>query len=123
MSAAQPHDAACHVDPVLRRIGPLALPVSVARALARRGLVHGTKYHYRWLLLRALGHCECICWAGTIGSALSRRSRMAIGGWSVFLTGSPREEELETLRRYQRTGRPLGDSQFALELERKLGRW
>jgi putative transposase len=48
--------------------------------------------------------------------------RDAIGDWSVFLGGSPREEEMEALRRHERTGRPLGDPAFITTLERQLGR-
>ena len=46
----------------------------------------------------------------------------AIGDWSAFLAASPREEGLEALGRYERTGRALGDSGFVAALERTLGR-
>ena len=44
------------------------------------------------------------------------------GDWQTFLTGSISENEAEKLRIHERTGRPLGDTGFTLNLEALLGR-
>jgi len=44
-----------------------------------------------------------------------------VGDWRTFLTLSS-EEELDVLHRHERTGRPLGDEPFLVELEQRLGR-
>ena len=46
----------------------------------------------------------------------------AVGDWSAFLAAAPRDGDLDALRRHERTGRPLGGSQFVAELEHGLGR-
>ncbi|HEX6014653.1 MAG TPA: hypothetical protein VFY87_23250 [Geminicoccaceae bacterium] len=48
--------------------------------------------------------------------------RDAVGDRAAFLAVPPRDGELETLRRHERTGRPLGGAGFVAELERTLGR-
>jgi putative transposase len=45
-----------------------------------------------------------------------------IGDWSAFLRSAMPEDELETLRRHGRTGRPLGDEAFLDRLEAVAGR-
>jgi putative transposase len=45
-----------------------------------------------------------------------------IGDWSVFLRSAMPEDELETIRRHGRTGRPLGDEAFLDRLEAVAGR-
>lgn len=45
-----------------------------------------------------------------------------IGDWEAFLRLSLDEEELATLRRHQRTGRPLGSHDFLRTLEKQLRR-
>jgi len=40
--------------------------------------------------------------------------------WREFLAGGITEEEYKTLRRHERTGRPLGDEKFVIMLEQKL---
>jgi len=42
--------------------------------------------------------------------------------WRRLLTSAVREEELDALRKHERTGRPLGDDDFQARLEKKLGR-
>jgi putative transposase len=42
--------------------------------------------------------------------------------WPAFLDKPPRGEELDALRRHERTGRPLGSSAIVIVLEERLGR-
>jgi putative transposase len=42
--------------------------------------------------------------------------------WRAFLTDALSAEEVELLRRHERTGRPLGESAFLARIERRLGR-
>ena len=44
------------------------------------------------------------------------------GDWQDFLMGSILSEELEDIRRHERTGRPLGSTHFVEQLERRLDR-
>jgi putative transposase len=44
-----------------------------------------------------------------------------VGDWQTFLVLSP-EAELDVLQRHERTGRPLGEEPFLIELEERLGR-
>jgi putative transposase len=44
------------------------------------------------------------------------------GNWQKFLAGAFLTEEMEEIRKHERTGRPLGGSAFVDSLERKLGR-
>ena len=45
-----------------------------------------------------------------------------VGDWPAFLAGGLDEAERDTLRRHERTGRPLGDEPFVKRLETALGR-
>jgi putative transposase len=45
-----------------------------------------------------------------------------IGNWQEFLTVEPADAGLATIRRHQRTGRPLGDDAFVDRLEARLAR-
>jgi hypothetical protein len=45
-----------------------------------------------------------------------------VGDWSAFLSLPADEDEVDILRRHQRTGRPLGDDAFVERLETSLGR-
>ncbi|MFH1743198.1 MAG: transposase [bacterium] len=45
-----------------------------------------------------------------------------VENWERYLTLDPDEEETASLRRHERTGRPLGDMQFLTRLENTLGR-
>jgi len=45
-----------------------------------------------------------------------------IGDWSRFLSSAVAAEEQESLRRHERTGRPLGSKRFVSKLERLLDR-
>jgi putative transposase len=42
--------------------------------------------------------------------------------WSKFLVDYPREEEIELLKKHERTGRPLGSQAFVKKVEHLLGR-
>jgi putative transposase len=44
------------------------------------------------------------------------------GDWRLFLSGVVTEEEINTIRRHERTGRPLGTEQFIEHLESALDR-
>ena len=44
------------------------------------------------------------------------------GDWREYLTWDIPEEEVQALRRYERTGRPLGGEAFLADLEETLGR-
>ncbi|MDY6823023.1 MAG: transposase [Thermodesulfobacteriota bacterium] len=44
------------------------------------------------------------------------------GKWKQFLKGKLSSEEMEDIRKHERTGRPLGNLSFVENLERKLGR-
>ncbi len=46
----------------------------------------------------------------------------AVDDWAAFLAVAPRADEMDALRRHERTGRPLGDSGFLATLEAGLGR-
>jgi putative transposase len=43
--------------------------------------------------------------------------------WSKFLVDYPREEEIELLKKHERTGRPLGFKAFVKKVEILLGRF
>jgi putative transposase len=43
------------------------------------------------------------------------------GNWRRLLTSAATEEEIETFRRHERTGRVLGDDDFQKRLEKNLG--
>ncbi len=45
-----------------------------------------------------------------------------VPNWRVFLARLIREEDINRLRAYERTGRPLGDEAFLASLEQNLGR-
>ena len=45
-----------------------------------------------------------------------------IGDWRAFLSLPVDDDEVDLLRRHQRTGRPLGDDAFVDRLEADLGR-
>ena len=45
-----------------------------------------------------------------------------VGNWEDFLCLEPSEEEGKRLRRYERTGRPLGSESFTVAVERNLRR-
>jgi putative transposase len=42
--------------------------------------------------------------------------------WAEFLTVEPDSSDLDTLRRHERTGRPLGSPAFVDSIETRLGR-
>ena len=42
--------------------------------------------------------------------------------WNIFLNETVHDDQMEELRRHERTGRPLGSKEFVLELEKKLKR-
>lgn len=44
------------------------------------------------------------------------------GDWRDFLAGELSDEDLDSLRRHERTGRPLGDEPFVESIERKIVR-
>jgi putative transposase len=44
------------------------------------------------------------------------------GNWRRLLPSALSEEEIETFRQHERTGRVLGDEDFQKRLEKKLGR-
>lgn len=44
------------------------------------------------------------------------------GDWRLFLNGGVTEEEMEALRKHERTGRPLGKNSFVEQLEQTLNR-
>jgi putative transposase len=44
------------------------------------------------------------------------------GDWKEFLGAGLSEEELASVRRHERSGRPLGDEPFVTRLERMVGR-
>ena len=46
----------------------------------------------------------------------------AVGDWRAFLGDEPEAAMLESLRRHERTGRPLGSAAFVAGLEARLGR-
>jgi putative transposase len=43
-------------------------------------------------------------------------------GWKRLLISAASEEQIETFRRHERTGRPLEDEEFLERLEKELGR-
>jgi putative transposase len=45
-----------------------------------------------------------------------------VGDWRTFLSLTTDDDEVDALRRHQRTGRPLGDDAFVDRLETTLGR-
>ncbi len=44
-----------------------------------------------------------------------------IDDWGMYLTENVKEEDVEILRKHERTGRPLGNKIFIEKLEKKLG--
>ncbi len=44
------------------------------------------------------------------------------GDWRLFLNGGVAEEEMEVIRKHERTGRPLGKNSFVEQLEQALNR-
>jgi putative transposase len=45
-----------------------------------------------------------------------------VGDWEDFLYAGTADEDLQLLRRHERTGRPLGSDRFVTAVERKLHR-
>jgi len=45
-----------------------------------------------------------------------------VGDWREFLSEAVTEQQGEEIRRHERTGRPLGDENFVVEIERALDR-
>ena len=45
-----------------------------------------------------------------------------VDDWAGFLAGGVSDEEYKTLRKHERTGRPLGNTKFIGRLEEKLGK-
>ena len=45
-----------------------------------------------------------------------------VGNWRDFLLGGVSEEEIERIRRHERTDRPMGNDGFVGKLEGALGR-
>ena len=45
-----------------------------------------------------------------------------VANWEAFLSEAPDEEEVRLLKKYERTGRPLGNPSFVGRLEESLGR-
>lgn len=45
-----------------------------------------------------------------------------VGDWRHYLTMKSEEEQIDDLRKHERTGRPLGDREFVEKLETKLNR-
>jgi len=45
-----------------------------------------------------------------------------VGDWRALLSLPADEDEVDALRRHERTGRPLGDDAFVERLEARLGR-
>ncbi|NQT50537.1 transposase, partial [bacterium] len=46
----------------------------------------------------------------------------AFGDWREFLRSGLTDEEMETLRRHERSGRPLGSERFVARIEKRVGR-
>lgn len=46
----------------------------------------------------------------------------AVGDWRTFLASGLKARDADDLRRQERTGRPLGSTNFQSELEARLGR-
>ncbi len=44
-----------------------------------------------------------------------------VDDWGTYLMGDVKKEDVETMRRHERTGRPLGDKTFIGKLEKNLG--
>jgi len=44
-----------------------------------------------------------------------------IEDWGAYLGGKTDEEEIDLLRRHERSGRPLGSRRFIKRIEQKLG--
>ncbi len=45
-----------------------------------------------------------------------------VSDWEEFLGLEPSNEDIKTLQRYERTGRPLGNESFIISLEKSIGR-
>ena len=45
-----------------------------------------------------------------------------VSDWKEFLGLEPSNEDIKTLQRHERTGRPLGDESFITSLEKSIGR-
>src|SRR5262245_20466040 len=72
--------------------------------------------NYRWSSARAhlQGQDDCLV---TVAPLLQM-----VPDWQALLRSGLDDAELSTLRRHERTGRPLGDAHFVGRLERALGR-
>jgi putative transposase len=81
----------------------------------KAGLV-STPEEYRWSSARA--HMDGRDDALVIVKPLLEM----FGSWQSFLSYGVSNEEYELLQRHERTGRPLGDTQFMEQLEHKLDR-
>jgi putative transposase len=81
----------------------------------RAGLVARAE-DYPWSSARAhlLGRDDCLV---KVAPLLER-----VGQWAPFLSEGAPAEDLDSLRRHERTGRPLGTDAFVDDLERALGR-
>jgi putative transposase len=81
----------------------------------RAGLVVAPS-NYRWSSARA--HLR-----GKDDGLVNASALLKIAGsWRRLLSSAATEEEIETFRRHERTGRVLGDEDFQKRLEKNLGR-
>ena len=71
---------------------------------------------YPWSSARAhvLGAADALLTDGSL--------QMMVGDWKQFLSQDEPKQMVETLRRYERTGRPLGDGWFVKTIEKQMGR-
>jgi putative transposase len=44
------------------------------------------------------------------------------GDWRIFLAGTEEEEQVNSIRKHERTGRPLGGENFVAQMESSLDR-
>ena len=81
----------------------------------RAGLIHAPS-RYRWS--SAAAHVRGRDDALVRVAPLTKR----VANWRGFLARAIREEDIQTLRAHERTGRPLGEEEFLATLEHELGR-
>ena len=100
---------------VMNKPSLLAAARYVERNPVRAGLVRTARY-WRWSSARA--HLS-----GQDDALVTVAPLLAMAGdWRGLLRRALPEEELEALRKHDRTGRPLGDARFLGRLEKRLGR-
>jgi len=79
---------------------------------------------------RMVARPEDYCWSSTRAHLSGRDDDLVavapllrlVGNWKAFVSSGIAEEDMESIRRHERTGRPLGNDDFIVRIERAINR-